>query len=266
MGYNSSMDDPKNDKRITIPESFFQKLETEKLRTGYGASKLLRGRKDAPKGVNSTFINNLLKRKLETAKPSHMQYVEGLYAELPSTDPEANKKKFENYERRNEHENYVPVDVELIQKHMDRSGLTVTDILAMVTEQGSGLSFGNLAHIVQGTQGSAFKTDYDLIIDCLKGAPDYKPPTLKKVKTSRQKLRDGYIALSPSLMERLQFYRSKQLLPHGIFKDIPFAPENPKPRDIVVWFSGVNASIKKSDWEFIKYHCEKALKAMEAES
>ncbi len=256
---------PKNDKRIKIPESFIQKLQEEKLRTGYAGSKLLRGRKDIPKGVNSSFINNLLKGRTKTAKPSHMQYVEGLYAALPTTDIEANKRKFEKYRRQKFLKDYVVADRGYIIKEMKRTGLTVTAILSILKQKETDLCFSSLSGILTGAQETIYKSEYELIIECLSNAPDYEAPPLKPPKKLQQKLRDGYILLTPSRLKRLQYYRTKQLLPHRIFDDIPYAPENPKPRDIVVWFSGVNASIKKSDWEFIKHHCEKVLKAMEEE-
>ncbi len=249
---------PKNDKRIKIPESFIQKLQEEKLRTGYAGSKLLRGRKDIPKGVNSSFINNLLKGKLKTAKPSHMQYVEGLYAALPTTDKEANKRKFEKYRRQKFLKDYVVADRGYIKKEMKRSGLTVTGILSILKQKETDLCFSSLSGILTGAQETIYKSDYELIIECLSNAPDYEAPAIRQ-KTLTMPLRDGYILLTPSRLERLQYYKTKQLLPHRIFEDIPYAPENPKPRDIVRLFQGKNASIKQEDWEFIQHHCEKAL-------
>lgn len=256
------MDEYKNNKKIKIPEGFLQKLEEEKLRTGYGALKLFRGRKNIPVGLNSGIINTWLSRSVESARPSHMEYVLQKYAELPSGNLEENEKRFNNYQRRHQHESYVPIDNELIEREMKRSGLTPTDIFLFITDHGSELTFSSLGHIIQKVQSTAHKHDYNLILECLLNAPDYEPPPLKPVKKSKQKLRDGYITLTPSILKKLQFYRSKQLLPHGIFKGIPFAPQNPRPRDVIVWFSGKNASIKKTDWEFIEHHCEAALEAV----
>ena len=258
------MDDLKNDKRITIPESFFKKIQEEKIRTGYAGSKLLRGRKDVPKGVNSSFINNLLKGKTKTAKPSHMKYVEGLYAALPTTDEEANKRKFEKYRRSKDLTNYVNPDKNFIKKEMKRSGLTLTDIVSIIHQKKSDITRSNLSAVLIGAQQRIYKSDYELIIECLSNAPDYeappyKAPPFKPVKQLTQKLRKGYIVLSPEILDCLHYYRSKRLLPHGIFEDIPFAPQNPQPRHVIAWFKGLNASIKKEDWDFIKYHCEKAL-------
>lgn len=261
--YNLAMDEYKNDKRIKIPEKFLQKLEDERVRTGCAGSKLLRGKKDVPKGINSAFINRMIRRRIQTAKPSHMQYIERLYAELPSTNYENNKLALNNRRRLKYLDEYVETDLELILKHKKRSGLTNKGILHLLEGYNTNLNIGKINTIISGQTRTVFKSDYDQLIKVMKNAPDFKPPPLKPVKQAKHKLQDGYIALTPSIMKKLQFYRSKQLLPHGIFKDIPYAPENPTPRQILVWFSGKNASISQSDWEFIKHHCEKALEAME---
>ena len=266
MRYNLVMDDPKSDKRIPIPDSFYQKIQDEKIRTGYSASKLLRGKKDIPKGLNSSIIYGVLRRSLQSAKRSHMKYIEELYAELPDTDQAANKQKFENYNRRTDQENYVALDRVFLKKEMERTGLSVADINAIIREQGAQISFSVINRILQDVQKKIHPSDYELIIECLANAPNYKPPPIKSVKKSTMKLRQGYIALTPARLEQLQLYREKRLLPHGIFKNIPFAPENPKPRNIIAWLRGNTASIHKSDWKFITHHCEKALKAMEQES
>lgn len=260
------MGDLKSDKKIPIPESFYQKIQDEKIRTGYSAQKILRGKKDIPKGLNSSIIFGVLRRSLKTARPSHMKYIEELYAELPDTDQEANKQKFENYNRRTDQGHYVVLDRTLLKKEMDRTNMSVADIHAFIREQGTNISLSSLNRILQDSQKKIYQLDYEAIIKCLAKAPDYKPPPIKSVKKSTMKLREGYIALTPERLERLQFYREKRLLPHGIFKNIPFAPENPKPRNIIAWLRGNTASIHKSDWKFITNHCEKALKAMEQES
>lgn len=256
------MGDHKNKQKTEISDSIFQKLQEEKIRTGYGASKLLSGRKDIPKGLHSGIINTWLRQSVKTARPRHLEYVLQQYAELPSGNSEQHKKKFKTIARRKEGENYVPINRQLIRSQMKRTGLRITDILALLVDQGSDLTFPKISKIAQGAQRKAYKPDYEAVIKFLSNAPDYEPPPLKPVKQAKHKLQDGYIALTPSIMKKLQFYRSKQLLPHGIFKDIPYAPENPKPRNVMVWFSGKHASIRKSDWEFIEHHCEKALESM----
>lgn len=67
--------------------------------------------------------------------------------------------------------------------------------------------------------------------------------------------RKSYIPISQELLDLLNFYRSKKLLPSKFLKSVPFQHENPSAGAIAGWLSGKVKTAHPEDLEFVLDTC-----------
>lgn len=61
--------------RVKITDAVRDELNTLRKNTGIGPQRLLRGRKDKPRGIDSSTVNNWLSGRTDTANEEHLSYI-----------------------------------------------------------------------------------------------------------------------------------------------------------------------------------------------
>jgi len=97
--------------RIVLTAEIRETLNTVHQDTGVGPQRLLKGKPDKPRGLNSTTIYHWMDGTLETAKQEHLDWVLNEWRETRPLIP------------------FTPEDVNLFKQELERTGYTQTSLL-----------------------------------------------------------------------------------------------------------------------------------------
>ena len=210
---------------VEITPEIIEQLNQLKKKTGVGAHKLLRGKKDRSADLSGVLITSWMTGKLKKAKKRHLDYVLDIWSKEPvyiemSTD-------YQNF----------------LKSERDRTGLKGHRLLTNMVERPDDLSVSLVSRILNGGLKKIKETHLEAMIEAYKNTPDLACSS-------------ETVPLDKALIKRLMNYRDLGVLPSAIFEGRDDAPMGLDVYMIGRWFNRKPEFVNKEYLDFVLTSCE----------
>lgn len=148
--------------RIKIPHSTLNRLRKLREETGVGPMRLLRGRNDVPKGLNSGRVSGWLSGCRKRADEAHLNYILEIW---PKTDPMLN---------------ITPKMVDVLNEELSRTSVSLTTIAKAIAQHPHRLSANSLSKLRKGQGKIIRKSLWEAILTFLAAHPNANTATTNR--------------------------------------------------------------------------------------
>ncbi len=193
--------------RCSVTPAMIETLVAHHDRTGIGVTKLLRGRKDRPRGLTSSTLQNVIRGDIATIRADYLDYVIRLYEQV------------------DDRVEVTPVIRRALEEEVERTGKSVRAIMLAASDPPSTLSLPRAQKIFCGEVASAFASEIEFLRSAFRRLPNCPPVTRIETEPCRSAGRVGTRNLSMQLaaplmdcvtrdFERLAFVNRNEYLRH----------------------------------------------------
>lgn len=210
---------------VDITPEIIDQLNQLKKKTGVGAHKLMRGKKDRSAELSGVLITSWMTGKVKKAKKRHLDYVLDIWSKEPV---------------------YIQVSIDdqsFLKSEKDRTGLKGKSLFANMTDRPDDLTESLLARILNVGLKKIKASHLEAIIETYKNAPD-----LRRCSET--------VSLDESLTARLVHYRDLGFLPSGLFEYRDDAPVGLNASMVGRWINKKPEFVNKKYLDFVLKVCE----------
>lgn len=198
---------PDRAERCSVTPAMIETLVAHRDRTGIGVTKLLRGRKDRPRGLTSSTLQNVIRGDIATIRADYLDYVIRLYEQV------------------DDRVEVTPVIRQELEEEVERTGKSVRAIMLAGSDPPPTLSLGRAQKIYYGEVTTAFASEVEFLLSTFRRLPNCAPVMRTGNEPCRSAGRVGTRNLSMQLaaplmdcvtrdFERLAFVNRNEYLRH----------------------------------------------------
>lgn len=220
--------------RVVITDDIRARLKAHKVRTSLGTTRLLRGARSVPAGLNPQVIESWIRGDARTARQDHLRFVLAEWDRKPTV----------------EIVEITPAVLQALQQEKDRTGLGAIRLLRGVPERPDGLTHNMVQAWLDGATRTARKDHLEFALEAWRSRRSRKRPKRPKRNLATD---SDYVILLPKDREYLHAQKDRTGRgTHSLLANMPDVPDGLTPRVIEGWLDWRCRTARKDHLAYVR--------------